>query len=244
MRGVASLTGRRRMAPRLHLELPSAPSGRRDVMAFATPTPEEPTEGGLKSKIARYWYPREYLLGAAFLAALGIGGFWGTWENLCAGEACPSIAQVRVLEHEQTSKVFAADGRLISRAGPGAENARLHPCFAASRGPGRHRDRGSEVLRARRFRSARHRPRRMGRADVPQPRGREHDHAAARPQHVRRQSDSSAGIVRKLKEVQIALDLERAYTKDQILEYYMNEIWMGRVVTASRPPRAATSARI
>ena len=33
--------------------------------------------------------------------------------------------------------------------------------------------------------------------------------------------------VRKLKEVQVALDLERSYTKDQILEAYLNEIWMG-----------------
>ena len=34
--------------------------------------------------------------------------------------------------------------------------------------------------------------------------------------------------VRKLKEVRVALDLEKAYTKDQILEAYLNEIYMGR----------------
>jgi penicillin-binding protein 1A len=34
--------------------------------------------------------------------------------------------------------------------------------------------------------------------------------------------------VRKFREIQVALDLERSYTKDQILEAYLNEIYMGR----------------
>ena len=87
-------------------------------MAFATPTPDEtPAVGGLRAKLARFWYPREYLLLAAFLAALGLGGVWGSWQNLCAGNACPSIAQVRILEHEQTSKIYTHDGRLITEFG-------------------------------------------------------------------------------------------------------------------------------
>ena len=34
---------------------------------------------------------------------------------------------------------------------------------------------------------------------------------------------------RKIKELQVALDLERSYTKEQILEAYLNEIYMGGV---------------
>ena len=34
--------------------------------------------------------------------------------------------------------------------------------------------------------------------------------------------------LRKFREIQVALDLERSYTKDQILEAYLNEIYMGR----------------
>jgi penicillin-binding protein 1A len=36
------------------------------------------------------------------------------------------------------------------------------------------------------------------------------------------------GYTRKLKELQVALELERSYTKDEILEAYLNEIYMGR----------------
>jgi penicillin-binding protein 1A len=40
--------------------------------------------------------------------------------------------------------------------------------------------------------------------------------------------DGLALFTRKLKEVQVALELERSYTKDQILDAYLNEIYMGR----------------
>lgn len=87
-------------------------------MAIAEPKPEDTTPaGGWKATLAKYWYPREYLLGGAFLLALGLGTVWGAWQNLCAGDACPSIAQVRTFEHEQTSKILAADGRQITEFG-------------------------------------------------------------------------------------------------------------------------------
>jgi len=56
-------------------------------------------------------------LGLLFACALGLGGAWGTWQNLCAGDGCPSVAQVRTFEHEQTSKVLAHDGRQITEFG-------------------------------------------------------------------------------------------------------------------------------
>ena len=48
------------------------------------------------------------------MVALGIGGAWGSWQNLCAGDACPSIAQIRTFEHEQKSKILAHDGQQIT----------------------------------------------------------------------------------------------------------------------------------
>ena len=87
-------------------------------MARARPrATDTPSEGGLRAKLARYWHPREYLLGATFLSALALGGTWGTWQNLCLGDACPSIAQILTFEHEQTSKILAHDGRQITEFG-------------------------------------------------------------------------------------------------------------------------------
>src|SRR5688500_14048408 len=87
-------------------------------MAIAEPRPEDkPPTGCLKAMLARYWYPRQFLLAGAFVVVLGIGGVCGTWRNLCAGDACPSIAQVRTFEHEQTSKILAQDGRQITEFG-------------------------------------------------------------------------------------------------------------------------------
>ncbi len=197
-------------------------------MAIATPTPEEaPTEGGLKAKLAKYWRPREFLLGTAFLAALGAGGLWGTWQNLCAGAACPSIAQVRVLEHDQTSKVYAADGRQIAELGierrtPVSIHA-LPPYVAQA---------VIAIEDQRYYEHGGFDPLGIARAAWGVLTFRNLGGGSTITQQLARNMFDEIGFerryVRKLKEVQVALDLERAYTKDQILEYYLNEIWMGR----------------
>ena len=203
-------------------------------MAIATPTPEEaPADGGLRAKLAKYWRPREYLLGGAFLAAVGFGGAWGTWQNLCAGDACPSIAQVRVLEHEQTSKVFAQDGRQIAEFGfeqrtPVSIHA-LPPYVAqavVAIEDRRYYDHGGFDARSM-LRAA------YGVATLQS--GRLGGGSTITQQLARNMFDQigfereGLGLyLRKFKEIQVALDLERAYTKDAILEYYLNEVWMGR----------------
>jgi penicillin-binding protein 1A len=201
-------------------------------MAFATPTPgEAPAESGLRAKLARFWYPREYLLGAIFLCALGAGGAWGTWQNLCAGDACPSIAQVRILEHEQTSKIYAADGRQIDEFGfqrrtPVSIHA-LPPYVAQS------------VVAIEDHRFYNHGgfdPWAIGRAAYGVLTFNRRGGGSTITQQLARNMFDQIGFdreglslyVRKFKEIQVALDLERAYTKDQILEYYLNEINMGR----------------
>ncbi|MGE0159461.1 MAG: penicillin-binding protein 1A [Gemmatimonadales bacterium] len=192
-----------------------------------------PPKSGLRAKLAKYWYPRQYLLIAAFILALGIGGVWGTWRNLCAGDACPSIAQVRTFEHEQTSKILAHDGRQITEFG----FERRTPISI-------------DAL-----------PEYVPQAVVAVEDKRFYDHGGFDPRGMLRslygvltfQSNRLGGgstitqqlarnmfdqignarnglqlYVRKFREIQVALDLERSYTKDQILEAYLNEIYMGR----------------
>ena len=71
----------------------------------------------LKALLASAWHPRLFILAGIFFAALGAGAAWGTWTNLCAGDRCPSIAQIRTWEPEQTSKLLSYDGRLIGEIG-------------------------------------------------------------------------------------------------------------------------------
>ncbi len=48
---------------------------------------------------------------------------------------------------------------------------------------------------------------------------------------------NEVSIDRKIKEAQLALRIERTYSKDRILELYLNEIYLAPAPTASPPPR-------
>ena len=47
---------------------------------------------------------------------------------------------------------------------------------------------------------------------------------------------------RKLREIVLAYQVDQRYSKDQILEMYLNRVYYGNQATASRPPRRATLA--
>jgi penicillin-binding protein 1A len=203
-------------------------------MAIAEPMPEPtPEPRGLKARLAKYWRPREFLLAGAFLFALGVGGVWGTWQNLCAGDACPSIAQVQTFEHEQTSKILAWDGRQIREIG----FERRTPVSIAALPP--YVPQAVIAVEDRRFyEHGGFDPRGMLRSAYGVftfQSGRLGGGSTITQQLARRAFDeignerSGLGLyVRKFREIQVALDLERSYSKEQILEAYLNEIYMGR----------------
>ena len=166
-------------------------------------------------------------MGAAFVSALGMGGLWGTWQNLCAGDACPSIAQIRTFEHEQKSKILAHDGRQITEFGFESRtpvSIRALPDYVAQ---------AVVAIEDKRFYE--HRgfdPIGIARAVVGVLTFDYAGGGSTITQQLARNMFDEIGFerrpVRKLKEIQVALDLERSYTKDQILEAYLNEIYMGR----------------
>ena len=49
-------------------------------------------------------------------------------------------------------------------------------------------------------------------------------------------------LERKVKEAIVALQLEKRYTKQEILTFYCNQMYLGTVRTASKPRRGCTSA--
>ncbi|MEM7417209.1 MAG: PBP1A family penicillin-binding protein [Gemmatimonadota bacterium] len=197
------------------------------MMARAKPRVKAAADG-IRAKLERFWYPRETLLVVSFLGMLSLGGAWGVWKNLCAGDACPSVAQIKTFEHDQKSRILTHDGVQISEIGfesrTPVELSTLPPYVAQA------------VIATEDKRFYRHGgfdPLGIARAIV----GvltfnRDQGGGSTITQQLARNMFDEIGFdrryIRKLKEVQVAIELESSYTKDQILEAYLNEIYMGR----------------
>jgi penicillin-binding protein 1A len=197
-------------------------------MAEARPKQTPKKRGRWKETLRTLARPRSLALAATFLVALGAGGAWGSWQNLCAGDACPSIAQIKTWEPEQTSKLLDHEGELITEIGFERRtpvSIRTLPEYVPQAviaiEDGRfYRHDGFDV-------------RGIARAVFGVLTGRNLGGGSTITQQLARnmfegQIGFERRILRKLKELQVALDLEQSYTKDQILEAYLNEIYMGR----------------
>ena len=177
--------------------------------------------------------------GLFFFGALGAG--WGAWKNLCVD--CPSIAQISTWQPEQTSKLLSHDGRLVVEIGlerrtPVALDALtdyVPKAFLSIEDKRFYEHRGFSV-------------RGIVRAAVVRIPGmgsllnRRAGGGSTITQQLARNMFQTIGfekrMTRKLKELQVALALERTYTKDQILEAYINQVnydrgWYG-IQTAAR----------
>jgi penicillin-binding protein 1A len=172
-----------------------------------------------------------------FLVTAGAGLAWGSWRNLCA--TCPSIAQIRTWEPEQTTRLFAHDGRLIVELGierrtpvsinglptyiPQAVVAIEDKRFY---GHGGFDPRG--ILRAVVGVATGNRGLGGGSTITQQLARNMFTEEIGFERRLNTFDQILATLTRKLKEVQVALQLEESYTKDQILEAYLNQIYMGR----------------
>ena len=190
--------------------------------------------------------------------ALAGGLFWGSWQNLCVD--CPSIAQIRNWEPQQTSKLLARDGRLISELGIqrrtpvsiDALPAYVPKAFIAVEDKRFYSHGGLDPLGI--ARAAK---------DVILTQSFAGGGGSTLTQQLARNIwPDDIGFekrpIRKLKEAQVALELERAYSKDQILEAYMNQVnfdgvygieaasrkYFGKPATEVNPAEAALLAAI
>lgn len=182
--------------------------------------------------------PLAVWLGLAFLLATGGGVAWGTWQNICLD--CPSVAQIYTYEPRVTSKIYARDSRIVAELGPERRTLvaiddlppHVPQAFIAIEDRRFYQHDGLDfpgiaravfgVIRTRSLSGG-------GGSTITQ-------------QLARNLWTESIGfekrVVRKLKEWKVALALESAYEKDEILEAYMNQIgyahgWYG-LQTASR----------
>lgn len=182
--------------------------------------------------------PRTVRLALLFLAAGLAGAAAGAWRNLC--NDCPSIAQIYSYEPSLTSKIYARDGRLVDEIGV----ERRTPVALADLPP--HVPQAFIAVEDRRFYDHRGLDwRGIARAALEVARTRSLSGGGGSTitqQLARNMWTERLGfekrLVRKLKEWQVAIALENAYAKDEIIEAYMNQIglahgWYG-IQTASR----------
>ncbi len=164
------------------------------------------------------------LLGVGFVVGLA----YGSWTRVCAGRACPSIAILDDYRPQQASKVYAADGRLITELGYERRTViplqemppYLRQAFIAIEDKRFYQHHGIDysrilgALRANVF--AGHVVQGFSTITMQLARNVFSD-------RITREKS----LVRKLREARVALELERTYSKDRILELYLNQIALG-----------------
>ncbi|MFO7588423.1 MAG: PBP1A family penicillin-binding protein [Gemmatimonadota bacterium] len=199
---------------------------------------------------------RRLLSGGAAVAALGAGVAWGAWSHVCDG--CPSIAQIYAFEPKEATRVFAADGSLLHVFAVERRTAvpyaafppHLVDAFVAVEDRRFWEHRGVDVRRSVRaaaeFAFAGYDA--AGGSTITQ------QLAGNMFSDVVNRQDIS--VRRKLREMKVALSLERAFTKQEILEAYLNQInfdgvygvenaarhYFGKDVRELNLPEAATLA--
>ena len=168
-----------------------------------------------------------YLVGT-FAVFFGGGIAMASWTLVCSAGRCPSVGVLEAYTPRQTSKVYAADGRFITELGMERRTlitlADIPPvvrdAFLATEDKRFYSHHGIDFIRVvgaglRNLRSGGYA---QGFSTITMQLARN-----VFPERISREKS----LVRKLKEVKVALGIERRYSKDRILELYLNQIYLG-----------------
>ena len=172
---------------------------------------------------------RNILVGLLATVAFGLAVLVAAWSRACAGNTCPSIEELGGYDPDQASKVYAADGRLITDLGLerrtviplGEMSPFVKTAFLATEDKRFYSHHGIDWYRvfgaiktnvfALRFAE--------GFSTITM--------QLARNIWDEDISGTDKSLRRKLREAHVALDIERKYPKDKILEIYLNQIPLG-----------------
>ncbi|MBY0490023.1 MAG: penicillin-binding protein 1A [Gemmatimonadaceae bacterium] len=176
---------------------------------------------------------------ALFGGGLGVGTLLGAWTVICRDGRCPSIASLEAYVPRQTSKVFAADGRFVTELG--LERRTLvtlkdipkHVQDAVVKTEDRrfYSHHGIDYFRI--FGAALRNVKAGGYAQ---------GFSTITMQLARNvfsdRISREKTLLRKLKEARVARAIEQRYSKQRILELYLNQVYLGNgaygVETASQ----------
>src|SRR5215207_6414475 len=183
---------------------------------------------------------RNLLVGFLATIAFALAVLTAAWSRACAGNTCPSIEELGGYDPDQASKVYAADGRLITDLGLerrtviplGEMSPFVKTAFLATEDKRFYSHHGIDWVRV--FGAIK--------ANVFQLRFAEGFSTItmqlARNIWVEDISGTDKSLRRKLREAKVAQEIERKYPKDKILEIYLNQIPLGNgaygVETASQ----------
>lgn len=159
---------------------------------------------------------------------LGMGLAWGSWSRACAGGNCPSIAGLDEYRPREALKIYAADGRLITEIGSERRTVvrlnelppALPAAFIAVEDRRFYEHGGVDYIGVMRavVKNVVTLSFNEGFSTISMQLARN-----VFPDRL----PSTKTIVRKVREVRVALELERTYSKDRILELYLNQVLMG-----------------
>src|ERR1051326_2461881 len=162
------------------------------------------------------------------LFGFGFGLACGSWTRACAGGACPSIGVLENYHASQAAKVYAADGRLITELGTERRTVlafddiapEVRAAFIAVEDKRFFRHHGIDYNRI--FGAVK--------ADLLSLRFSQGFSTITMqlarnvfPERLPKRKD----IRRKIREIKVALELERTYSKTMILQLYLNQIFLG-----------------
>lgn len=198
-----------------------------------------PMAGPTSSRVARlraFWHnPRNRrnvgltLLGATvFFAFLLIG----IWTRACTNDRCPAVSSINGNNEDQASKIYAADGRQISDFGTirrtvlplKSMSPAVPAAFLAIEDKRFYEHHGVDWVRF--FGTLKNvfflHGLSQGFSTITMQLA-----GNLFPEEINRQVRGIRGIPRKIREIRVAQALERKFTKDEILELYLNKINLG-----------------
>jgi penicillin-binding protein 1A len=163
------------------------------------------------------------------VAAFGIAVLAAAWTQACAGNSCPSIAELGAYDPNQASKVYAADGRLITDLGLerrtvvplGEMSPVVKAAFVTTEDKRFYEHDGIDWYRV------------LGAIKTNLFEMRVAEGFSTITMQLARNiwtediSGRDKSLRRKLREAKVAREIEEKYPKDQILELYLNQIDLG-----------------
>ena len=176
---------------------------------------------------------------AVFGGAIGAGGVAGAWAVICRDGRCPSIASLEQYVPRQTSKVYAADGRFITELGLERRTLiqlkdipkHVRDAVVITEDKRFYKHDGIDYYRI--FGAVLRNIKAGGYAQ---------GFSTITMQLARNvfsdRISREKTLLRKIKEARVARAIERRYSKDKILELYLNQVYLGNgaygVETASQ----------